>query len=87
MAPPLTPGGKTSVIIEMLVVTMHAEPNPMTTLHAMRNQNEGENTATRHTAAMTATPNVKILFLPNRSPALAIGTMNTTDESRNAVFT
>ena len=76
-----------SVIIEMLVVTMHAEPSPMMTLQAMRNQNDGENGARMQATAMIATPSMNVLFLPWMSPNLAMGTMNTTEDSRNAVLT
>ena len=73
--------------MEMLVVTTHADPRPMMALQAIRNQNEGENGATKLATAITMTPTMKMRFFPTMFPTLAMGTMNTTDDSRNAVLT
>lgn len=50
--------------METLVVTMAADPAPITTLHPVRNQNDGENAASRDATAMSATPSRNIFFLP-----------------------
>ena len=64
MAPPLRSAGKTSAIIEMLVVDMAAAPAPIITLHAIRNENEGVNTTIMEATAITATPVRNTLLFP-----------------------